>query len=56
MTGAENLQITADQITLYDNDTEKHQRTDFLAQIRSKKDKSGRMTHRDEMNHLSNNL
>ncbi|KAG4422212.1 hypothetical protein IFR04_004592 [Cadophora malorum] len=48
--------ITADQITLYDNDTDKHQRTDFLAQIRSKKDKSGRMTHRDEMNHLSNNL
>jgi len=50
------VKITENEIETYDSDNRQQGRTDFLAQIRSKKDKTGTVTHRDVMNHLSNNL
>ncbi|OQV05155.1 hypothetical protein CLAIMM_09940 [Cladophialophora immunda] len=52
------LKITEDEIHRYDHEgrTSQAQRTDFLAQIRQKTEKDGKITQTDMVNHLSNNI
>ncbi|KIW85276.1 hypothetical protein Z517_00666 [Fonsecaea pedrosoi CBS 271.37] len=50
------LKITEEEIAGYDNQGEKAGRTDFLAQLREKEAKDGKIPFRDMMNHLSNNI
>ncbi|KAL2859238.1 cytochrome P450 [Aspergillus pseudodeflectus] len=52
------MKITEEEIDRYDHsvDNRKAGRKDFLAQLREKEERSGKISHRDMMNHLSNNL
>ncbi|EXJ66931.1 uncharacterized protein A1O5_10126 [Cladophialophora psammophila CBS 110553] len=52
------LKVTEDEIVRYDTQGggEKTGRTDFLAQLREKEAKDGKIPFRDMMNHLSNNI
>ena len=51
-------QITEEEVRRYDEqpETKDSSRTDFLAQLRAKEAKDGKISQRDMMNHLSNNL
>ena len=49
-------QFTEDEIARYDLQEKQPGRTDMLAQIRAKEAKDGKLSHRDMVNHLSNNL
>lgn len=51
-------QITEEEVRRYDEEAEEKDsgRTDFLAQLRAKETKDGKISQRDMMNHLSNNL
>ncbi|KAF5987957.1 cytochrome P450 monooxygenase [Fusarium bulbicola] len=50
------LKITEKELDKYDQSSKEPSRTDFLSQLREKQDKTGKITHRDMINHLSNNL
>ncbi|KEF62553.1 uncharacterized protein A1O9_00526 [Exophiala aquamarina CBS 119918] len=52
------LQVTEQEIERYDREEKKEgvERTDFLAQIRSKQQISDKITYMDLVNHLSNNI
>ncbi|KLP13261.1 pisatin demethylase cytochrome P450 [Fusarium fujikuroi] len=50
------LKITEKELDKYDRSPKESSRTDFLSQLREKQDKTGKVTHRDMINHLSNNL
>ncbi|KAH6988450.1 cytochrome P450 [Ilyonectria destructans] len=50
------MQITQAELDKYDNGNQDTGRTDFLSQLREKQKKSGKISSRDMMNHLSNNL
>jgi cytochrome P450 len=51
------MKITEEQIALYDEEEKTGDRGDFLAWLRAEQAKNGnRMSRRDIMNHLSNNL
>ncbi|CEJ53816.1 hypothetical protein PMG11_00157 [Penicillium brasilianum] len=52
------MKITEEEIGRYENSAENRKagRKDFLAQLREKEERSGKISHRDMMNHLSNNL
>ncbi|KAG4257724.1 hypothetical protein FPRO04_07945 [Fusarium proliferatum] len=50
------LKITEKELDKYDRSPKGPSRTDFLSQLREKQDKTGKITHRDMINHLSNNL
>ncbi|GKZ18421.1 hypothetical protein AbraCBS73388_000991 [Aspergillus brasiliensis] len=52
------MKITEEEIDRYEHSGENRKagRTDFLAQLRVKEERSGKISHRDMMNHLSNNL
>ncbi|KAL6252615.1 hypothetical protein RBB50_000334 [Rhinocladiella similis] len=55
---ADILKITEDEIARYDRQLydKESTRTDFLAQLRAKEEKTGRMPHADLVMHLSSNL
>ncbi|KAF2018869.1 cytochrome P450 [Aaosphaeria arxii CBS 175.79] len=50
------LQITEHEVRKYDDSERRTARTDFLSQLRAKKEQSGKISPRDMVNHLSNNL
>ncbi|QGI65311.1 hypothetical protein CEK26_009260 [Fusarium fujikuroi] len=50
------FKITEKELDKYDRSPKESSRTDFLSQLREKQDKTGKITHRDMINHLSNNL
>ncbi|PCG88265.1 Cytochrome P450 [Penicillium occitanis (nom. inval.)] len=52
------MKITEEEVERYDNHvaSKDAKRTDFLAQLRAKEKQSGKISQRDMINHLSNNL
>ncbi|KAJ4154034.1 hypothetical protein LMH87_010498 [Akanthomyces muscarius] len=50
------LEITESELVQYDCESKDPTRTDFLSQLRAKQLNSGKISSRDMMNHLSNNL
>ncbi|KAK2051346.1 cytochrome P450 [Colletotrichum caudatum] len=48
--------ITEAELERYDNSPKNDSRTDFLSQLREKQEKTGKISQRDMVNHLANNL
>ena len=50
-------QVTEEEIDRYNQEERRDTgRTDFLAQLRAREPKGGKLTDRDLVNHLSNNM